>query len=142
MYDVAKQKNKSSLAFPVLMAVYMVSFSAEAFQELTDSELNHISAGNSDYIKHRNESVSRIPFKYSGRKGSVEGEVIVLPMSTYNTAASLLLMDNAQSNLRSLINVNAVNSPVQIMLNLNINVNSSIGNINQLNNLIPNNTTF
>lgn len=126
----------------LVLTASMFSSNVYAIKELNDNELYNITAGNADVKEQMDKNISRIPFKYSGRKGSVDGEVIVLPTSTYNTASSLQLMDNAQSNLRSLINVNAVNSPVQIMLNLNINVNSSIGTINQLNNLIPNITTF
>lgn len=113
-------------------------FSAEvwSYEELNDQELHVITAGNANYDHESREALTRIPFKYSGRKGSVDGEIIVVPMNTYTQAASLQLMDNAQSNLRSLININAVNSPIQVLLNLNININSNIGNLNQLNNLL------
>lgn len=109
-----------------------------SFEELSDKELNAITAGSANSEYDSIEALTRIPFRYSGRKGRVDGEVIVMPMNTYNQASSLQLMDNAQSNLRSLININAVNSPIQVLLNLNINVNSSIGNLNQLNNLLTN----
>ena len=107
-----------------------------SFEELSDQQLNAITAGNTNSDHESVEALTRIPFRYSGRKGSVDGEVIVVPMSIYNQTSSLQLMDNAQSNLSSLININAVNSPIQILLNLNINVNSTIGNLNQLNTLL------
>lgn len=107
-----------------------------AFEELSDPELNTVTAGNANYDYEGREALTRIPFRYSGRKGSVDGEIIIVPMNTYNQTASLQLMDNAQANLRSLININAVNSPIQVLMNLNINVNSTIGNLNQLNSLL------
>ena len=49
------------------------------------------------------------------------------------SAAILILRDNAQGNLRSLINVNAVNSLIQVLVNLNININSTVGSVQQIN---------
>lgn len=109
---------------------------AWGFEELSDQRLNAVTAGSSDAAQESMAALSRIPFNYSSSKGRVEGEVIVLPMASYYNQGSMQLTDNAQSNLRSLINVNAVNSPVQILLNLTVNVNSTIGQINQLNNLL------
>ena len=48
----------------------------------------------------------------------------------------LRLEDNAQGNLRALVNTNAVNSPVQVLINLNINVNSHVDVLNQVNNAL------
>jgi len=109
---------------------------AWGLEELTDGELNAVTAGSVDPAYESEEALTRIPFHYTSGKGKIDGEVFVLPMANYNNLSSLQLTDNAQSNLRSLINVNAVNSPVQILLNLNINVNSTIGTVNQLNNLL------
>ena len=109
---------------------------AWGLEELTDEDLNAVTAGNVDPAYESVEALTRIPFHYTSGKGKIDGEVFVLPMANYNNLGTLQLTDNAQSNLRSLINVNAVNSPVQILLNLNININSTIGNINQLNNLL------
>jgi hypothetical protein len=114
----------------------LVPAEAWGFEELTDQELNAVTAGNSEASHESVEALRRIPFRFSNHKGEVDGEVFIMPMNTFNQQGTLQLMDNAQSNLQSLINVNAVNSPVQILLNLNINVNSTIGNINQLNNLL------
>ncbi len=107
-----------------------------AFSELTDQQLTAVTAGSVDASSSSTEALTRIPFRYSGKNGEVDGEILVVPIANYNTQGSLQLMDNAQSNLSSLINVNAVNSPVQILLNLNVTVNSSIGSINQLNHLL------
>lgn len=115
-----------------LIAVAMVPAEVWGFEKMTDLKLNTITAGG---VAPANALI-RIPFNYSSGKGTVDGEVIVLPMNAISQQSSLQLMDNAQSNLRSLININAVNSPVQVLLNLNININSTIGNVNQLNNLL------
>lgn len=116
--------------------IALLSTGASSFEGLSDQKLNAITAGNANSEHGSTEALTRIPFRYSSNKGSVDGEVIVVPMTTFNETSSLLLMGNAQSNLQSFININAVNSPIQVLLNLNINVNSTIGNINQLNNLL------
>lgn len=109
---------------------------AWGLEELSDQKLKAVTAGSIDAAQGSMEALSRIPLNYSGRKGSVEGEVLVLPVASFANQGTLMLSDNAQSNLRSLINVNAVNSPVQVLLNLNVSINSTIGNINQLNHLL------
>lgn len=49
------------------------------------------------------------------------------------TLGSLTLSGDAQQNLSSLVNINAVNSNINVLLNLTINVNSTIGTILQSN---------
>jgi len=46
---------------------------------------------------------------------------------------TLTLNGNAQQNLSSLININAVNSKINVLLNLNVNINSTVGTIIQSN---------
>ncbi len=55
---------------------------------------------------------------------------------TVQNIGTVILQDQAQQNLRALVNVNAVNSMVQVLLNLNISVNSEVGSITQ-GNLVP-----
>ena len=102
-----------------------------AFTELNDQQLDAITAAG--HSESSGAVLSRIPFRYSGQHGRVDGEVIVVPQATYNQFGALQISDHAQSNLRSLININAVSSPIQILLNLNINVNSTVGSLQQLN---------
>lgn len=71
----------------------------------------------------------------------VAGNAEVLQQALTNTPTvqnigSLQLQDQAQQNLRALVNVNAVNSMVQVLLNLNISVDSQVGSILQ-GNLVP-----
>jgi hypothetical protein len=46
---------------------------------------------------------------------------------------TLSLNGNAQQNLSSLVNINAVNSQVNVLLNLNVNINSTVGTLTQAN---------
>lgn len=131
--------NTSRAIFPLIF-IFFLSFllpaEARAFKELSDTEMNAVTAGSVDPAYESEDALRRVPFHFTSAKGSVDGEVFVLPMTNYSNQGTLQLTDNAQSNLRSLINVNAVNSPVQILLNLNININSTIGNLNQINDLL------
>ena len=52
---------------------------------------------------------------------------------TSSSIGSLTLNGNAQQNLSSLININAVNSKINVLLNLNVNINSTVGTILQSN---------
>lgn len=46
---------------------------------------------------------------------------------------TLSLNRSAQQNLSSLVNINAVNSNINVLLNLNVNINSTVGAILQSN---------
>ncbi|HZY63089.1 MAG TPA: hypothetical protein VFE38_11220 [Edaphobacter sp.] len=52
---------------------------------------------------------------------------------TGTSIGSLTLNGNAQQNLSSLVNINAVNSKINVLLNLNVNINSTVGSILQSN---------
>ena len=129
--------NKKYITFILLLLAFFLSSLAWGFEPLSDQELNAVTAGTATTSHESLEALSRIPFRYNSDKVSADGEIIVLPMTSYNQTATLQLMGNAQSNLNSLININAVSSPINILMNLNINVNSTIGKLNQLNYLIP-----
>ncbi|WP_263367570.1 hypothetical protein [Edaphobacter bradus] len=49
------------------------------------------------------------------------------------TTGTLSLNGNSQQNLTSLVNINAVNSTISVLLNLNVNINSSVGTLTQTN---------
>ena len=64
------------------------------------------------------------------------GSLVVQPASsstTTTTTGTVNLGGNAQQNLSSLININAVNSTINVLLNLNVNINSTVGTILQSN---------
>lgn len=66
----------------------------------------------------------------SGRTISGTGSLALAnPGRNYN----LLLGDGAQSHLRSLVNINAVDANITVLLNLNINVESTVGTLTQNN---------
>lgn len=123
---------------PLLLVISLLILSTRAWalEPLTDEQLNAVTAGSQETALQNADALMRIPFSYSSGKGNVDGEVIVVPMTSMNQQSTLQLMDNAQANLRSLININAVNSPVQVLLNLNININSQVGTLNQWNQLL------
>lgn len=118
-----------------ILIATLLSPIASAFQPLDDQQLAKITAGSADADLQNLDSLVRIPLYYSKNNIDVDGEIFVLPSSNYNQTSSLQLLDNAQSNLRSLININAVNSPINVLLNLNINVQSTIDRVIQLNSL-------
>jgi hypothetical protein len=66
----------------------------------------------------------------SGRTARGEGTLSVVGNAPEYT---LFLGDGAQGNLSSLVNINAVNSQITVLLNLNISIDSSVGTLNQLN---------
>jgi len=50
-----------------------------------------------------------------------------------NNVGSINLSGSAQQNMSSLISINAVNSTINVLLNLNVNINSTVGTILQSN---------
>ncbi len=66
----------------------------------------------------------------SGRTIHASGTVALVEAAP---AYAMYLGDGAQGNLRSLVNINAVDANVTVLLNLNINVDSSVGTLLQNN---------
>lgn len=65
---------------------------------------------------------------------SSAGSLSVQNASNAGTSVGTLTLNgSAQQNLSSLININAVNSKINVLLNLNININSTVGTIIQSN---------
>jgi len=71
----------------------------------------------------------------NGLVSGVGSLVIQAPNSTTTntTTGTINLSGSAQQNLSSLININAVNSTINVLLNLNINIDSTVGTILQTN---------
>lgn len=115
----------------VLVCTLFVQLQAFAYEELDDQQLELVVAGTQ--LNNGASEIARIPIMMSKANGSrLEGEII-LQRALNQTTGSLTIQDSAQSNLRSLININAVNSPINVLLNLNININSQVGVLEQLN---------
>lgn len=101
---------------------------------LSEAELDHITAGNSaGSVPVQAEHLTQ-----RGTRINVEGDVQWEQIQQFQQNR-LNLSDNAQQNLQSFININAVDSNVNVLLNLNFNINSSTGDIQQfnLNGIVP-----
>jgi hypothetical protein len=110
------------------------------YEELVDDQLDAITAGTASVTQ--DGGLLYFDFSHNSGHGLVNGSgSLAVPSSsiTDTTIGALNLSDSAQGNLHSLININAVNSPVQVLMNLTVNVNSTIGSLRQinLNNRIP-----
>jgi len=53
--------------------------------------------------------------------------------TTNTTMGTINLSGNAQQYMSSLVNINAVNSTINVLLNLNVNINSTVGTVLQSN---------
>jgi hypothetical protein len=100
---------------------------------LSDEEMDLITAGSLS----ASVTDGKLGFLMAGNQGrvTVQGDAAVstAPNSTGGPTSAIILRDNAQSNLQALVNVNAVNSKVQVLINLNVNINSSVGAVYQTN---------
>lgn len=118
----------------ILVSMPVTSALSEGMRELSDTQLGLITAG-AAAVSEFDELAS---FEFakttrSGRKIAVAGSFKLVERLDRATFGSLMLTDQAQRNLRSLVNINAVNSNVNVLLNLNINIDSSVGSLNQIN---------
>lgn len=120
----------------IIAVVPRVTMAATA---LSDQELDAITAGNFSVFEESFDLVRLDFLKHtvSGKKITGDLSFTVLRSVDEINFGTLNLSDNAQSNLTSLVNINAVNSPVTVLLNLNINIDSQVGSINQINLTIP-----
>ena len=59
--------------------------------------------------------------------------ILTGPLGSTTNQGTLTLNGQAQQNLSSLININAVNSNINVLLNLNVNLNSTVGTLTQTN---------
>ncbi len=104
-------------------------------RELSDAELDEVVAGKVD--AQVQEDLLR--FHYVGpfgatHRGELDGTLSLFggPLTELVTG-SLVIDRGAQTNLRSLVNMNAVNSQVIVLLNLNITIDSIVKEIRQTN---------
>lgn len=103
--------------------------------KLTDKQLDQVVAGglSTQVLNH----VAN--FNFQGPAGSnqtvdAQGSVQVKKLAAGSqSAGSLLIQDSAQQNLHSLVNINAVNSKIQVLINMNVNINSKVGTFRQIN---------
>jgi hypothetical protein len=100
---------------------------------LNDAALDKVTAGTIS------AGVSNGVVKFQGQTPtpnglvSSTGSLAVQSSPLGNTTGTLSINDSAQQNLSSLVNINAVNSKINVLLNLNVNINSTVGTLTQSN---------
>lgn len=72
----------------------------------------------------------------SGVPVAAYGTADILQKTQENNQASLAFSDAAQQGMQAFSSVNAVNSPVQVITNLVVNINSTTQTINQVNHVL------
>jgi hypothetical protein len=108
---------------------------ARGAQVLSDEEMDQVTAGTLSV----GMTDGKLNFLLGGDKGgrlSVEGSGTVAAAANNLPAGPpgyIVMRDNAQANLQALVNVTAVNSKVQVLINLTVNINSTVGAIYQTN---------
>ena len=117
-----------ALAFGLAAAV--LAAPAFAGTEMNDAELDRVRAG---AIQVAPDGAGGLDFSFSGAGGRAIDGSGNLRLGAFSNTGTVLLRDGAQSNLRSVVNVNAANSLVQVLLNLNVNINSTVGSLVQSN---------
>ena len=118
------------------LLAYMLSGAAAAYEPLTDEQLDAVTAGADESVLEE-VTVQAARVTSSGKRVTVAGTVGLQHVPNTIDAADLLLRDSAQSNLQALVNMNAVNSVVNVLVNLNINIDSQVGELRQINLAAP-----
>jgi hypothetical protein len=105
-------------------------------QPLSDAAMDRVTAGG--ITAGMSDGVIKFQGSVPTKNGLVTGAgtlaVLTGPLAgTTQNQGTLSLNGQAQQNLTSLVNINAVNSNVNVLLNLNVNINSTVGTITQTN---------
>jgi hypothetical protein len=105
-------------------------------QPLSDAAMDRVTAGG--ITAGLSDGVIKFQGSVPTKNGLVTGAgtlaVLTGPLAgTTQNQGTLSLNGQAQQNLTSLVNINAVNSNVNVLLNLNVNINSTVGTITQTN---------
>jgi hypothetical protein len=113
------------------MAQSSIKYAAEP---LNDAALDRVTAGGVS------AGISDGVVKFEGSVPTPNGPVtgvgtltVLKGPITGTNMGSLTLNGEAQQNLSSLVNINAVNSKINVLLNLNVNINSTVGTVVQSN---------
>lgn len=107
---------------------------AWGLKELSDEELDQVSAGKlSTEIRE-----GALHFRFGDDKGGTRsidgsGSIALNDDNSSQGLGSIVVRDYAQGNLQSFININAVNSLIQMLINLNVNIHSNVGTLRQIN---------
>lgn len=107
-----------------LVLTAMIASSALAKPRvMNDAEMDKVSGGTT-------EPVSLVKDTASATATVSPAQTLITDTSTQ----SIHVGDQAQQNLTSLVNILAINSAIQVMLNVNVSINSTVGSVNQYNN--------
>jgi hypothetical protein len=102
---------------------------------LNDDAMDRVTAGG--MTAGLSDGVVKFQGSVPTKNGLVTGAgtlaVLTGPLSTTQNQGTLSLNGAAQQNLSSLVNINAVNSNIDVLLNLNITINSTVGSVVQSN---------
>lgn len=116
-----------------LAGSYLTAAAADP-QPLSDAALDTVTAGSATAEGGEELLIfDVIRTTQSGRTVKADGSLAALHGPAGILAGHMNISDGAQNNLRSIININAVNSAVNVLLNLNISIDSRIDAINQTN---------
>ena len=102
-------------------------------QPLSDAALDQVTAGS--IAAGISDGVVKFQGSTPTPNGVVSstGSLAIQSAPLGSTLGTLSLNGSAQQNLSSLVNINAVNSKINVLLNLNVNINSTVGTLTQSN---------
>jgi len=101
--------------FTVLAVLALLSLPGRSFaapHEMSDAEMDAVSGGNTPTL-----DPSATP--------SDASSPVLTSSSIDNSVNTITLSGQAQQNMTSMVNILSINSSVQVLLNLNVNINSS-----------------
>jgi hypothetical protein len=107
---------------------------AWGLKELTDGQMESLTAG-ANVTTQMTDGVLNFQFQKENGRRHIDGEgSIAMTQETLpGPSSTLIVRDNAQGNLRALVNLNAINSDIDVLINLNVNINSTVGTVRQIN---------
>jgi hypothetical protein len=104
---------------------------------LSDAAMDRVTASGGGVTAGLSNGVVTFQGSAPTKNGLVTGAgtlaILTGPLGSTTNQGTLTLNGQAQQNLSSLININAVNSNINVLLNLNVNLNSTVGTLTQTN---------
>lgn len=121
----------------VLIPAGMAQGKKKPPKHLSDAALNKVTAAGPGVTATATNGVVNFQGSDMTNNGLVTatGTLAVLSAPAVSTTnlGTLSLSGSAQQNLSSVISINAVNSTISVLLNLNVNLNSTVGTVMQSN---------
>jgi hypothetical protein len=90
-------------------------------REMSDTEMDTVTGGNAPPVDPSAETVTE----------SEDTSPSVTSSYVNNSVNTIVVRDQAQQNLTSMVNILSINSSVQVMVNLNVSINSTVGSVSQ-----------